>query len=329
MAKEATITNETTAADSTTGAAVETGAAAESNTANAKIVPLLDKALLKNLRTALGGDRVRFETDSESTAYAKLESHLEAAAAACVQKNEADEVIESAPFYGLPFVVRQGGEADSIVNANCITLATVGVRDKEKNVNGIKAIVAFESPTVADFLTSESDTVISFIQKVIERETADVAFAMLRAPDMTYADLESAVAGMPASVDDIVTTSRESGGVDTDAFDTLWLPFKNGFLKAKAPNLAAAMPTKTEVQKAIRSAAYAMSNPRTRPIEEKGAFKRVAELMIELAPNFKTDKGEPAPVDSASIQEWLDGRNSLALQYNTQTVDASKLEINF
>lgn len=292
--------------------------------ANAKLMPLLDKPKLKVLRDSLGGDRTRFKTTDEGvTAYEQLESLVLAA----MEKTK--ETPESDAFFGLPFLIRQGSESAPITTADEIILATVGVRDKASGVNGIKAIVAFESPSVASFIASETDNVAAFVSKVIERESTDVAFSALRAPDMTLNDLENAVSAMPASVDEIVNTSRDSTGVDTDAFDTLWTSFKAGVLKEKAPKLLAALPTKAEVQKAIRSASYAMANPATRAIEEKGLFVKMATLMIGLAPNFLDDKGQPDPVDPASIQAWLDERATLNLQFTAKTVDADSLELSF
>jgi len=279
---------------------------------------LLDKALLKNLRTALGGDRVSFVTDDESSAYEKLEKKLELAAAATTTE-------ESGPFYDVAFVPRMGTEKAPLESANTIMLSTVGVRDKKTSTNGIKAIVAYEVPVAANFLAAESEAAQAFVEKVIERECSDVAFSGLRAADMTLADMERAVKAMPTTVDDIVTTSRETSGVDSDAFDTLWVPFKNSVIKVKSPALLNALPSKPEVQKAMRSASYAKANPATRAGEEANLWAKLLKAMIEIAPKFTDDKGNPTPVDPASMQDWLDERNELELQFAVKTLDDADL----
>lgn len=284
---------------------------------------LLDKVLLKNLRTALGGDRVAFVTDDDSSAYEKLEKKLELAAAATVTKDENGN--ESGPFYDVAFIPRTGNDSAPLESAATIMLSTVGVRDKKTSTNGIKAIVAYEVPIAADFLAAESEAAQAFVEKVIERECSDVAFSGLRGADMTLADMQRAVEAMPTTVDDIVTTSRETSGVDSDAFDTLWVPFKNSVIKVKAPALLPVLPPKPEVQKAMRSASYALANPSTRAGEESGLWANLLNAMIKIAPDFTDDKGNPTPVDPTSMVEWLEERKELELQYAARTLESSDL----
>lgn len=300
-------------------ATAETESTATPNPAATPLFILLNKDQLKTLRTALGGDRVLFVTDEESSAYSKLEKRIETAAVATTDEESGE------PFFGVRLIPRTGDEGALLQDAESIMLSTVGVRDKKTSTNGIKAIVAYEVPSPSAFLADESDAAQSFVMKVIERECADVAFAGLRAPDMTIADMERAVAAMPTTVGDIVTTSRETSGVDSDAFDTLWTPFKNGIIKEKSPAIYAALPSKAEVQKALRSKAYALANPATRAGEEMGLWVKLLNGLIRVAPEFQDDKGNATPVDPASLNDWLEGRDELELSYSVKTLESADL----
>lgn len=280
-----------------------------------QVVTLADKDKLKKLRTALGGDRVYFETDESGSAFDKAGELIEKVAAATEN------------FYGLRLLVQEGCES-----ADRIAVATLGKRLKAEGgaaaVNGIQAITVFAQPTVAEFLANPEAE--DFVRKLIEREAADVAFGKIRGID-THEELEVAFAGLPKTVSDIVITSRESGsGLDTDAFNTLWGPFRSGWLKEKAPALVEMLPQKPDVIKAIRSKSYALANPRTKGIEERGFFVRMAEVMIKLAPSFKDKNGEPNPQDASTIQAWLDERESVNIEYKEPVATADKLaEIEF
>lgn len=317
MSKTETTVTET-AITETTGAEVIAESAA-----NAKLVPLLDKEKLKSIRTALGGERTFYESKDGRTAFELTNAAVEAAAGKTIDPES------GLPFYGLPLVVREGDDAAPITEATRICVATVGVRDKATSTNGFKAIVAFAAPSVADFLESSNEAAKAFIAKLIEREATDVAFSTLRNPDMTLSDLQAAVAGVPATVDDIVTTSRESGGLDTDAFDTLWRPFREGVLKEKAPKIAANLPGKPEVLKAIRSKSYALANAQTRAFEENDIFVKLAKMMIQLGKHFTDKDGKPTPVDVSAIQEYLDERDSLNLAYNVPNLAADDFKLDF
>lgn len=269
-------------------------------TPNAPLAALLDVAKLKAIKQGLGGTRVLIDSTADQTAAEIANALLESAASTTEN------------FFGLALLVSEG-----IEDAERICIATLGVRDKETKTDGIKAICAFPLPSVADFLSDPAAE--SFIAKLIEREAADVAFGNLRG-DKTMAELKTAFAGLPRTVAEIISTSRESGtGLDTDAFDTMWNAFRTGFLKVKMPSLAAALPQKAEVIKAIRSASYALANPDTKAIEERKAFVGIAATMVKMAPAFMDKDGKPAPVDASAIQDWIDNRDTVHIGYKAAT----------
>jgi hypothetical protein len=183
---------------------------------------------------------------------------------------------------------------------------------------------------------SEDDSKVrDWIAKLIEREAIDVAFSNLRQQDLTADDFKNVVAGMPATIDDIISSARESIAGDTEAFDTLWQPFKEGVLKTKAASVHAALVgvPKADVIKAIRSASYAKANPRTQALESVGMWVKIANGMVSAAAAFTDPDGKPTPVDASAIQAWVDGRESTALTYTMPKIDEKALsaaaEIDF
>lgn len=309
----------------------------EVNTANAIVKPLLDKESLKALRTALGGDRVAFESTVTKTtdangnevettlsAFEQVEKLIGEVAA----KTTKDE---SGPFFGLPLLTRLGDEKiDPIQKAERIVVATVGQRDKASNTNGIKAIVIFAQPTADEFLSDESEAAAGFVTKLIEREASDVAFSGLRGADMTLADLQSAVESIPATVDAIVTVQRASSGLDTEAFDAVWQSFRMGVLKAKQPVLEAALGKKPEIIKALRSKSYALANPVYTDIEKAGAWVKIGRALVAAGGAMLDKEGKPDPVDMSTVESWLDNRDSVHIAYEVPSISAAQLaEINF
>jgi hypothetical protein len=307
-------------------------------TNNSALNVLLNKEQIRTLNNELGGARVFFTTrDVEVTddkggkstvtesAYEQAAAHIEAVAA-----KTADS--EGNPFFGVELSMR----ADGIEAAEQVCVATVGVRDKKSNTNGVKAIVVFEAPTADNFLERLEDAKVrDWIAKLIEREAIDVAFSNLRQPDLTADDFKTVVAGMPATIEDIISSARESIAGDTEAFDSLWQPFKEGVLKTKAPAVHGALVgiPKADVIKSIRSSAYAKANPRTQAMEAIGMWEKIARGMISAAPNFMDTDGKPAPVDPSAIIAWVDGRDSTVLTYTMPKIDETALaaaaEIDF
>lgn len=192
------------------------------------------------------------------------------------------------------------GYAVSVVGAR--------IRNAENKMEGgIKAIVFWPMPTVEEFL--ESDNGADWIKKVIEKESAHVAFRGLRNAE-SVEEFESEFARIPTSVDDIVATHVSSGGLDTEAFDAMWAPFRDAF-KQQQPKVAAHMPPKQDVIKAIRSKPFAAQE--YGKLEQLGLFEFIAKKLIESAATWKDEEGNDAPIDASAIQGWLDGREALNL----------------
>lgn len=294
------------AADESGSTADEANAAGAAAETNGLVTPLFDKEKVTAIKKALGGDRVYFESKDGETAFEQAEKHLTAAAGA------------TDTFYGVPYFV-QNPDSSPLDKASSVVIMTLGTR--QKGSNGYKAIIVTQIPTYEDFLANPEAK--EFVTKLIQREAADVQFsAGVRAAE-TLTQLENSVNGMPITVESIIQTQRESGGgLDTDAFDEMWSAFRTGFVKAKNPKLFEILPSKAIVLKAFRSKSYAESDPKTKAIEGAGMFKRMLEIMIQLAPTFKDKDGKDAPQDTTAMQEWLDNRDSLVINYTVETIAA-------
>jgi hypothetical protein len=228
---------------------------------------------------------------------------------------------DGAEFFGLPLIAQ---DEDTLSASDNICVGTLGKRLKAEQAggtatNGVQAILVFAAPSVDEFLASEDESVKTFVAKLIEREATDVAYGKIRGSE-TLAQLETAFGSIPATVLDVVTTSRESSAADTSTFDNMWGPFRTGFIKVKAPALFDKLPQKQIVLKAMRSKSYALANPQTKAIEEAGFFTKLLGVMIQLAPEFKDEKGVAAPQDTDLLESWLATRDSVNLEYKVETV---------
>ena len=273
---------------------------------NLPLVPLLDVDKVKAIRSNLG-ERTYFESDEESSAFDKANKHITDAAA------------KTDSFYGVAITAANG-----IEEATRLVVATVGVRDKGngKDIparNGIKAIVVMKQPKADDFIKDESEAAQNFWRKLIERETTDVQFSGIRSAE-SLADLETVMAGLPDTVGGIVENARQGAGAGSSSFDEMWADFRKAWLKPKYPTLDAAMPQKPDILKAIKSKAYALANPVTRPIEENGYFESIANVMIKMAATIKDAEGNPAPLDTSDMAGWLENRATNVIEFKVPEV---------
>lgn len=249
-----------------------------------------------------------------------------AAAIAKLQKAAED----TDAFYGLPIAIKgandDGSIDESIYEGAGAALAYVGARvddNKGKKIPGVKGVVIFPIPTVDSFLAG-GEAAINWIAKLVEKEAALVAFRGYR-ESASLAEFQNGVQSSPASVDEYVTEySRSGSSLDTETFDALW----NGLrlsLKTQQPILSKLIPAKAEVLKAIRSSAYASAE--YGPLEEKGIFAKLANILIDVAKNNTTKDGTSNPLPTKTLEDWLAGRDTLTLTKATADApDYSALE---
>ena len=285
-----------------------------------KLNILIEQTKVEAIKKAIGG--------GESKEDRKLFSTLEAAVAAFTAATKVDESVpnyiapESAFFHvetddeGNPVKDEAGNlvMTEDLIPGMSYAVAIVGARkrgaDGKMEGNGVKAIVCWPMPTMDAFRESEAGK--DWLNKVIEKEAAHVTFRGLRNAE-SLEEFESAFAAIPMSVDDIVSTHRSEGGIDTEAFDIIWPDFR-ALLKEKQPKIAGHLPPKQDVIKAIRSKAFAEQEYKAlESMRGDGLFVAIAKKMIEAGATWKDENGESDPVDTSVIQAWIDGREELNL----------------
>lgn len=282
------------AADGAEGAAPDAATVAN----GATLAPLTDETKVTAIKKALVASR---------KTYANL---ADALAALTTADGATDH------FYGLPVGIvgydTTSDEVDSaIYEGMSAVLGWVGSKGDEAKgkASGVKAIVLYPMPTVESFLASDKGK--EWIAKVAEKEVGLVAFRNFR-DAATLEEFQAGIAKTPKTVDEYVAEhARGAAGVDTETFDATW-PGLRIYLKNKQPLLHKALPTKPEVIKAIRSAAYAVAEyPK---LEEAGVFVRLAQTCIGAAKSNvdeKTKVANPLPTDS--IESWIANRDSVTI----------------
>ena len=207
-------------------------------------------------------------------------------------------------------------------------VAAVGVR--RDKTNGFRAIAIFPVPTVEDY---DADSVgHDWLDKIAVKETSHVAFRALRnVPDSSdsLAALEEASKRMPVTVSDYAEVHRAAGGIDLNAFNTVWTSLRRALID-EYPQLKAALPGKGEIINSVRSKSYAERE--YGDLESQGLFVFIGESVINMCAGLKDEKTkEPAPVDASEVQDWLDGRDTLTIapaerQELTTSLDLTQLK---
>lgn len=283
-----------------------------------------EEAVLDSIGKAM---RSREVFPTVEAAVTKLQNVI----AATQPKNDKGEAIEDAPvLFGIPVKIKgadsEGNIDESVYEGHRAALAYVGARvesgPKGKAVTGIKAIVIFPVPTVEEFAESEKGK--AWLDKIVEKEAAHVFFRNLRDATTTV-ELSNGMVKAPATVDEFVTEYSRGGGLDTDTFDALWPSLRKSMV-AKMPALAKLLPAKNIVLNAIRSKAYAETNPDTAALEGKDMFAKIGLALVSAA-QANTVNGQPSPLPTDAIESWLAERDTFTIaERATEAKDFSVLD---
>lgn len=231
---------------------------------------------------------------------------------------DAFRIVESESTDEAGNITRTYGDFDPDMRA---VVAVVGARERDKAgkmESGIRGLVLFPMPSTNAFVSQAE----AWLSKVVEKEAAHVAFRALR-NSTTTEEFAAAGEGMPTDVESFVAQYQGGDGLDTDTFDAVWTPLRNG-IKEAMPKLYTLLPQKQEVLKSIRSAAYAKDEHPE--LESKGVFVYLANLAIGGAESYKDAEGNPAPMDASAIKEWLESRETTVLATRKVDKDFSILE---
>lgn len=190
---------------------------------------------------------------------------------------------------------------------------------EEDGETGIMAVALFPLPSVEAFIYGARP----WVEKIIEKEIGLVAFRRLRQAE-SLEELMAAVEQQPVLVGEYTAAHAREGGVDLSTLKTIWSGWRS-WLKEQAAPLAAALPTRAQVVKALRSKSYALADPETVEIEKAGLWEMIGKSLIHIANSWEDKEGNSDPQDAAMFEEWLTGRDTLALEYRTAEKDYSKL----
>lgn len=231
----------------------------------------------------------------------------------------------------LPIIAAGAGDLASIDDLSSIpwandetviSLAFLGVKQVEQM--SIRAIVLLPLIDLESIMEAPGGT--DWLNKLVEKEMRLVSFRPLRAVEVTSGvdALYEAGKRLPTTAAEYIEENRRSG-VDTSTFDAVW-PGMRQALNAKAPALAKALPPKKEIIACIRSKSRALAE--YPDLESQDIFSYLGKLVVKLADEMDGDES----LDSAEIQSWLAGRDTLDLARQerealTEKIDLSSLSI--
>lgn len=318
-----------------------------------KFVSITATATLEAIKKAIGGNKMEMRQlfDSPQDALKAFEAAKAAAGEGftalmpLITDNDGNpilgedgkEQLDLSVFDGGTFIAEvpdssEGAEEGATVEKEFpliqAAVAIVGQRLKNaatgKMDPGAKALVMFPVPVMEAFLYA-GDNGTGFVRKVVEKETAHVAFRDLRNAE-SVEDLQMAFASMPRNVEGFVTSHTRGEGVDTSTFDAVWDVFKIR-AKEKFNAIFVALPNKAEVLRSIRSAGYAAE---TYPdLETQRIFEWIAKNIIKLAENnvnvAEDGTTTKEPLDTSAIEGWLENRATFNPYTTRKTLDTSAL----
>lgn len=302
-----------------------------------KFIAITEQKTLESVKKAIGGNKMEMRQlfDSPEQAFKAFEAAKAAAGegfTALYPQNE-DGTLNTAVFDGGVFQIdSEDADGNPIVIEKPViqaAVAIVGQRVKNpttgKMDSGAKALVMFPVPVMEAFLNG-GDNGIGFVRKVVEKETAHVAFRDLRNAE-NVEELVAAFEGMPRDVESFVASHTRGEGVDTSTFDAVWDAFKTR-AKEKFTAIFNALPNKGEVLRAIRSKGYAEE---VYPdLENERIFEWIAKNVMRLAEAYiavdeKTGAETPEPLDTTAIEGWLANRAEFNPYTTRKTLDKSAL----
>lgn len=295
------------------------GAANDSANVNKDLLPIeKDKTKISAIHKALGGGKVA----TQRAVFPDLDTALNAI-------KIASDATES--FYGLPLLISAVLEDENADwSKHDIIVSTVTQR--ESGINTLRAIVVFPLPKVEYFIEETPD----FVAKLIQRESADVAFTGIRKAyeSDSIHQMQQALDGIGLSTTDLAQVQRE--GADLEAFNDMWTDFRAAFVK-KRPAFADAIPTrKFECVKAMRSKSYALANPYTSALEGvtgkdgDSGWATILKQFIKAAGNAVDPKtGEPKNYDLSAYESWLEKRDTFVMEYQQpKAIDTDTLSFD-
>ena len=187
-----------------------------------------------------------------------------------------------------------------------VMISVLTQRGDGPGTSTVKAIVIAPIPTFEAILANPEGN--AWAQAILEKELNHVAVRQLRKAE----NVGDVVDSMPKTLEDYITSNRESGGM-LQAFEELWRPIKNNMAKLsrawKLANLS-----KKELRRGLESKAYAsFSYPTLEETKQGSLFEFALQGMITTAKN--------QGLDPSIFERWLAGRNEKTIEAATEDED--------
>lgn len=197
-----------------------------------------------------------------------------------------------------------------------IAVAKLMERGEGPNSSTVKAIVIYPTPKLEAILSTTAGT--DWLTAILEKELNHVAVRNLRKAE-SDSDVAEAIEGMPTTVADYITSSRESSGGILETYNELWQTIKKA-LAQKFKAWGRAPLSKKEMRKAIESASYAAT---VYPILELRKNKKTdeKESLFELAANFGAMLAKEEGLDPAFFEKALANRETNVLDVSDEDED--------
>lgn len=183
-----------------------------------------------------------------------------------------------------------------------VGVAVLTQRGEGAGLSTVKAIVIYPSPSLEMVLASDEGR-DWLSTRVMDKELNHIAVRQLRKAEQ----IGDVVDQMPRTLDDYITSNRESGGI-MQAFEDLWKGVKKT-LGLKFRPWALANLSKKEMRRGMESRSYALENyPK---LEDRGEGK---ESLFVLAAQLGKLQATKGAMDPAIFDRWLSTRNEKEIE---------------
>jgi hypothetical protein len=172
----------------------------------------------------------------------------------------------------------------------------------------VKAIVIYPSPKLEAILSSQAGT--DWLTGILEKELNHVAVRNLRKAE-SEDEIADAIESMPTTVENYITSNRETSGGILETYNALWQIIKKALAK-KFKAFALANLSKKELRKAIESASYAATvYPQLEERQNKKTGEK--ESFFVIAGQFGALLAKEQGLDPAFFEKALANRDEKAI----------------
>jgi hypothetical protein len=192
-----------------------------------------------------------------------------------------------------------------------VAVAVLSQRGEGAGTSTVKAIVIYPSPSL-DMVLASDEGRAWLESRVMEKELNHIAVRQLRKAE----NIGDVIDQMPRTLEDYITSNRESGGI-MQAFEDLWKGVKKTLGIKFRPWLLANL-SKREMRRGMESRSYALDNyPK---LEDRGEGK---ESLFVLAAQLGKLQATKASLDPAIFDRWLSTRNEKEIETADEDDDIS------